>query len=72
MYEIYSPLKQRLEYLLFKYVNFCFRVKRTSLHDEASAELQKQVRHDVLHYDCPSSLPLDNSAINQRYRQLLL
>ena len=41
----------------------------TSLHDEASAELQKPDGHDSSHYDCPSSLPLQNCAINQRFSE---
>ncbi|CAG2237389.1 GIT2 [Mytilus edulis] len=45
----------------------CERERIPSLHDEASAELQKPVGQDVSHYDCPTSLPLDNSAINQSF-----
>ncbi|CAC5356184.1 GIT2 [Mytilus coruscus] len=47
----------------------CERERIPSLHDEASAELQKPVGQDVSHYDCPSSLPLDNSAINQSFSE---
>ncbi|XP_063396611.1 ARF GTPase-activating protein GIT2-like isoform X1 [Mytilus trossulus] len=47
----------------------CERERVPSLHDEASAELQKPVGQDVSHYDCPTSLPLDNSAINQSFSE---